>query len=254
MDRAIYAAGDNILRGRMDEEATRHLTPYLEPLALPRGYALSTSGHQLKHCYFIEEGIASIVARSVAERSSEVGIVGREGIVPLAPILDSTHATFDIFVQVEGHGSRIAVEPLQEALRAVPSLRRLLNRYVQTFIVQAAFTSLANANHSIEARLARWILMCHDRIDGDHIGLTHEFLALMLSVRRASITTALHDLEGRQLIWSERSLVTVRDRTGLEEFAGDSYGRAEQEYRRLIGELRQPQALAKVQAGDNQAY
>ena len=96
----------------------------------------------------------------------------------------SSDLTFDIFVQVEGHGSRIAVEPLQEALRAVPSLRRLLNRYVQTFIVQAAFTSLANANHSIEARLARWILMCHDRIDGDHIGLTHEFLALMSPVHQ----------------------------------------------------------------------
>lgn len=135
------------------------------------------------------------------------------------------------------------MEPLQQALEAVPSLRRLLNRYVQTFIVQAAFTSLANANHSIEPRLARWILMCHDRIDGDHIGLTHEFLALMLSVRRASITNALHELEGRLLIWSERSMVTVRDRAGLEEFVGDSYGRAEREYRRLIGELKQPDAV-----------
>jgi CRP-like cAMP-binding protein len=239
MDKALYTVGNNILLGRMDEEARRHLAPYLEPLALPRGFALSALGQQVKHCYFIEDGIASIIARSAGERSSEVGIVGREGIVPLTPILDSTHATFDIFMQVEGHGSRIAVDPLREALEVVPSLRRLLNRYVQTFIVQAASTSLANANHSIEARLARWILMCHDRLDGDHIGLTHEFLALMLSVRRASITTALHELEGRQLIWSERSMVAVRNRTGLEEFAGDSYGRAEQEYRRLIGELKQ---------------
>lgn len=240
MDKALYAAGNNILLARLDEEARRHLAPHLEPLGLPRGFALSTSGYQVKYCYFIEEGIASIIARSAAERSSDVGFVGREGIVPLTPILDSTHATFDIFVQLEGRGSRIAVEPLQEALKAVPSLRRLLNHYVQTFIIQAAFTSLANANHSIESRLARWILMCHDRIDGDRIGLTHEFLALMLSVRRASITTALHDLEGRLLILSERSAVTVRDRAGLEEFAGDSYGRAEQEYRRLIGEFKQP--------------
>ncbi|WP_416066461.1 Crp/Fnr family transcriptional regulator [Rhizobium sp. ZK1] len=243
MDKALYAAGDNILLARMDEEARRHLAPHLEPLVLPRGFALSTSGHEVKYCYFIEDGIASIIARSAADRSSEVGIVGREGIVPLTPILDSTHATFDIFMQLEGRGSRIALEPLQEALKAVPSLRRLLNRYVQTFIVQAAFTSLANANQSIEPRLARWILMCHDRIDGDHIGLTHEFLALMLWVRRASITNALHDLEGRLLIWSERSMVTVRNRAGLEEFAGDSYGRAEREYRRLIGELKQPDTV-----------
>ncbi|MBB3391641.1 CRP-like cAMP-binding protein [Rhizobium sp. BK275] len=243
MDKALYAAGDNILLARMDDEARPHLAPHLEPLALPRGFALSTSGHQVKHCYFIQDGIASIIARSAADRSSEVGIVGREGIAPLTPILDSTHATFDIFMQVEGRGSRIAVEPLQEALKAAPSLRRLLNRYVQTFIVQAAFTSLANANHSIEPRLARWILMCHDRIDGDQIGLTHEFLALMLSVRRASITNALHDLEGRLLIWSERSMVTVRNRAGLEEFAGDSYGRAEREYRRLIGELKEPDTV-----------
>ncbi|MBB3656864.1 CRP-like cAMP-binding protein [Rhizobium sp. BK650] len=243
MDKALNTAGDNVLLARMDEEAKRHLAPHLEPLVLPRGFALSTSGHQVKYCYFIEEGIASIIARSATERSSEVGIVGREGVVPLAPILDGTHATFDIFMQVEGHGWRVATEPLQEALLAVPSLRGLLNRYVQTFIVQAAFTSLANANYPIEPRLARWILMCHDRIDGDRIGLTHEFLALMLSVRRASITNALHELEGRRLIWSERSMVIVRDRTGLEKFAGDSYGRPEQEYRRLIGELKQPEAI-----------
>ncbi|MBB3590922.1 CRP-like cAMP-binding protein [Rhizobium sp. BK529] len=243
MDKTFYATGHNILLGRMDDEARRHLAPHLEPFALPRGLALSTSGDLVKHCYFIEDGIASIIAKSADKLSSEVGVVGREGIVPLMPILDGTQASFEAFMQVEGHGSRIAVEPLQEAMRAAPSLRRLLNRYVQTFIVQTAFTALANANHSIEPRLARWILMCHDRIDGDRIDLTHEFLALMLSVRRASITTALHGLEGRLLIWSERSMVTVRDRTGLEEFAGDSYGRAEQEYRRLIGELRQPDTV-----------
>lgn len=239
MDKALYATGrNNILLGRMNEEEKDRLIPHLERLELPRGFSLSRPGLPVKHCYFIDEGIASIIARSASGRSSEVGLVGREGVIPLTPILDSDHATFDILMQIEGRGARIAVGPLQKVIRAVPSLRRLLNRYVQTFIVQAGFTSLANANQPIEARLARWILMCHDRIDGDRIGLTHEFLAVMLAVRRASVTTALHMLEGKLFIWSERGLVTVRDRAGLEEFAGDSYGHAESEYRQLIGELR----------------
>ena len=117
--------------------------------------------------------------------------------------------------------------------------RIALGYSVATFTLwtQSTYTALSNAMHHVEERLARWILMCHDRVDGDRIELTHDFIAVMLGVRRPSVTTALHLLEGNKLIYSERGIVTVRDRLELEVFAADAYGIPEREYARVIGQL-----------------
>ena len=104
-------------------------------------------------------------------------------------------------------------------------------------MVQMTFSVLANAVHHVEERLARWLLMVHDRSDGDDLALTHAFMGVMLSVRRPSVTTALHVLEGNRFIRAERGYVTIRDRAALELFAGDAYGRPEEEYRRLLGAM-----------------
>lgn len=107
-------------------------------------------------------------------------------------------------------------------------------RYGQTLTVQAAHTALANVTRPVEVRLARWVLMAHDRADGDELALTHDYLSIMLGVRRPSVTTALHILEGNLLIKGTRGTITVRDRPGLEEFSDGSYGKPENEYARLI--------------------
>lgn len=104
-------------------------------------------------------------------------------------------------------------------------------------MVQTSYTALSNAVHPIAERLARWLLMSDDRLDGD-LPLTHEFLSIMLAVRRPSVTTALHVLEGNGFIRAARGSIVVRDRAALEEFAGDAYGVPEAEYERLIGPLR----------------
>jgi CRP-like cAMP-binding protein len=127
---------------------------------------------------------------------------------------------------------------LEQALDASPALRKLLSRYAQAMAIQTSFTALSNAVHNVEERSARWILMAHDRTDGDQIALTHDFLSIMLAVRRPSVTTALHALEGRHFIVSERALITIRDRAALESIAGDAYGTPEREYVRLVGPLR----------------
>jgi CRP-like cAMP-binding protein len=118
-------------------------------------------------------------------------------------------------------------------MESVPSLKGLLLRYVHLFMIQVAATALADGRYDVNQRLARWLLMCHDRL-GDELLLTHDFLALMLGVRRPSVTDALHVLEGHRLIKAERSRITVRDRRGLEGVAGDAYGAPEIEYWRLI--------------------
>jgi CRP-like cAMP-binding protein len=107
-------------------------------------------------------------------------------------------------------------------------------RYAHIFGVQSVYTALANARGSIEERLARWLLMTRDRVDGDEMLLTHEFIALMLGVRRARVTTALQAFEGRGLIETARGCVTVKDRDGLEESANGLYGPPEAEFERMF--------------------
>ncbi len=225
----------NRLLASLSSQDFQRLSPHLEAVDLPRAFALSSPNQLSDYSYFIESGIGSIVASVANGQGAEIGIFGREGMSPTAVILNAGSAPYSIFMQVAGNGFRIESVQLSHALSESYLLRTLLTRYVQTVSVQTAFTALANATQHIEERLARWVLMCHDRTDGDTIGLTHDFLSIMLAVRRQSVTTALHVLEGKHLIATERGLVVVRDRKGLEDFAGSTYGEPEREYSRLIG-------------------
>lgn len=139
------------------------------------------------------------------------------------------------FMQVSGRGYRIQSIQLSHAIEESFNLRSLLLRFAQVMSVQTSYTALSNATDNIEQRLARWLLMCDDRSNGETIDLTHAFLSVMLAVRRQSITTSLHVLEGKHLISSGRNRIRVRDRKGLEGFASGTYGPAEDEYRKLIG-------------------
>jgi CRP-like cAMP-binding protein len=221
----------------MSRESFSALSSSLESIELPRGFELSEPHEETEYAYFPERGIASIVARSPQGQLAEIGIFGRDGMTPAGVVLDVASDPYSIFMQVQGDGYRVPMAALKTLLDREADLKALLARYMQALFVQSAFTSLSNAVHHIDERLARWILMCHDRADGDEISLTHEFLSIMLAVRRPSVTTALHVLEGRKLIYSERGIVIVRDRQALEQFAADAYGEAEREYVRLLGPL-----------------
>ena len=228
----------NRLLSRMAVEDFNAIAAALEPIELPRGFAFSTPNTPPEHVYFIEAGIGSIVAITPEGQRSEVGIFGPEGLTPASLVLDTASSPYSIFMQIPGHGLRISTEALGRAVREHDSLRHLLSRYAYALSVQTSYTGLSNSVHRIDERLARWILMCHDRTSGDRIALTHEFLSVMLAVRRSSVTTALHVLEGKHLVYSERNLITVRDRRALEIFAGDAYGVPEREYERLLGSMR----------------
>ncbi len=211
------------------------LQPQLEPVPLPVGTRLAEPNTPIQHVYFLDEGIASVVASTPQGRRIEVGIIGREGLTGLPVLLGTDRSPHACFVQTAGSGWRIRADDLRRAMAASPSLHQHLLRFVQAFMVQMGQTALANGSHVIEQRLARWLLMCHDRVDGDELATTHEFLSLMLGVRRAGVTVALQALEERGLIATQRGQVTVLNRAGLEAVAGDSYGLCEAEYERLIG-------------------
>jgi len=209
------------------------LQPHLQPVSLDMRKVLIEPNSPINHVYFPEAGMSSVTNNSSGGKI-EVGVVGREGMVGLPIVLGIDQTPYEHFMQIPGHGWRIAAQELEQAMAQSSSLHRHLLRYAQASHVQASETAFANANSDVEARLARWLLMCHDRMDADDVPLTHEYIAMMLGVRRPGVTVALHVLEGMQVIRAKRGLITVLDREKLEELADDAYGLAEAEYTRLI--------------------
>lgn len=228
---------ENRLLRRLSFDDFAHLASHLETATFRKGDVLIEPDRPFEHVYFFESGIGSVVTMTPDSLAAESGIFGREGFAPVGVAMSDDRSPYRTLVQLAGHGHRLEADILRQAFETRPSLRDLLLRYVQALSVQTSYTALSNAVHPVDERLARWLLMCHDRVDGDELALTHEFLSLMLAVRRPSVTTALHVLEGNRFITAERGYITIRDRRRLEEFAGDAYGRPEAEYKRLIGPM-----------------
>jgi CRP-like cAMP-binding protein len=228
----------NRLLASLSPDDFKAMSPWLEEIPLPQKLELSLPGEETLYCHFPTDGIGSTVIVSPEGHQTEVGVFGFEGMSPTSAILGADSNPYRVVMQVDGRGYRILRTQLIALMDQSPSLRRLLLRWAQVFAAQAATTALTNAVHSVDERLARWVLMCHDRLGCDEISLTHEFLSVMLAVRRPSVTTALHVLEGNKLIHSHRATIIVRDREGLEAFAADAYGISEGEYARLLGDFR----------------
>ncbi|HEY4201040.1 MAG TPA: Crp/Fnr family transcriptional regulator [Devosiaceae bacterium] len=211
------------------------LEPHLERVTLEVRFQLERANQTIEHAYFLEDGLASIVARMSGDRDIEVGVAGRDGMTGTAVILGASMTPNSTFMQVDGWGWRVSADVLRRLFDASPSLRDLLLRYVQTMLLQTSATALANGHAKLEERLARWLLMTHDRVEGTDVRLTHEFLAVMLGVRRPGVTDAMHILEGKGFIRANRGQVVILDRDGLEQQANGSYGGPEAEYIRLMG-------------------
>jgi CRP-like cAMP-binding protein len=212
------------------------LQPHLELTPLKFRQRLQSANRVIRAVYFPESGIASVVAVGGGERrQAEVALVGREGMTGVAVVHGADRSPCDVFIQVEGEGQCISSENLRRAMDQSATVLKCFLRFAHVFGVQAGYTALANARGNIEERLARWILMTRDRVDDDELILTHEFIALMLGVRRAGVTGALQAFEGKGLITTARGSVTVTDRDGLEESANGLYGTPEAEFERLFG-------------------
>ncbi|WP_244612387.1 Crp/Fnr family transcriptional regulator [Methylobacterium haplocladii] len=212
------------------------LEPHLVPIQLDLRQSLISPNEPIDQLVFPESGFVSIVTGRPG-RQTEIGLIGNEGVVGAVPVLLAGDRTPDAhFVQAAGHGLSIGVEALRAATEASKSLEKLLLSFIQTLMIQTAQTAYANLSHTLDTRLARWLLMCQDRLGGSELAVTHEFLGIMLGVQRSSVTVAIQMIEGNQLIRARRGRIEVLDRPGLEAAAGDSYGLPEAEYTRLIGD------------------
>ena len=218
------------------------LLPQFERVEARKGERLWAVGDPLDFVYFPEAGLSSNVAVTSEGRRIEVGCFGHEGMVSTASVLGVDRAPHELLVQVGGPWLRIGAAAFREALRASPALHDLLLRYAHTVMMTVSQTAMSNGAYSVEERLARWILMAHDRLEGDELSLTHDFLSIMLATQRSTVTLAIQALEGYGAIHARRALIIVRDRGMLCDLAGNSYGPAEAEYERLIGSFRKPSA------------
>jgi CRP-like cAMP-binding protein len=212
----------NRLLARLARADARLLEPYLEAVDLPVRKQLQARNRRVERVYFPDSGIASVVANG--DTPIEVGMIGRDGMTGITVLLgDDERAQHETYMQIGGKGRCLPADRLREAIAKSSALHQVFLRYVQVFLRQTTETALANGRGKIEERLARWLLMAHDRVDGDELKLTHEFLAVMLGVRRSGITTALLELERKGLIAHRRSFVTILDREGLEEGSNGAY-------------------------------
>lgn len=162
-------------------------------------------------------------------------MVGGEGLAGWPALLGAAQWPHEVFAVIAGEVVVVAADDLIAATETDADLRTLLLRYLHNFTMQLTQNTIANLGHSVERRLARWLTMFHDRVAGDELRLTHEMLAMLLNVRRASVTDSLHILEGEHLVRCTRGRVIVRDRAGLQARAGYSYGYAEDDYNAAIG-------------------
>ena len=186
--------------------------------------------------YFPEDAMASIVATSPEGQVAGAGIIGREGFIHPALVLGSDTIPSTIQIRMPGEALGIAVADLWLVIGQSSSFHRTL-LFARVNAARASYATLSNAVHQVDERLARWLLMCHDRSVSDDLLLTHGFMSITLAARRASVTSSLLVLEGDGLLGSERGRVTNRDRAALEEFAADADGKPEAECRRLLGPI-----------------
>jgi CRP-like cAMP-binding protein len=227
--------GGNRLLASLSTDDFGLLEPHLEPVTLGLRKHLERPNRRIDAVYFPEAGFASVVAVQPNGKQVEVGLIGNEGMTGLPIVLGNHRSPHATYVQSPGTGQCIPATALRKATRSSVSLRDSLLKFVQAFGVQTTHTAICNVQSKLDVRLARWLLMAQDRIEGDTIPLTHEFLSLMLGVRRPGVTEALQALREKGLISYGRGQITVKDRKGMERMAGKAYGVPESEYRRLIG-------------------
>ena len=223
---AVAKKSANRLLAAMPPGAFAVIAPFLYAISLRPRQRLELSNRPVETAIFLERGLASVVltGRCPRRQTAEIAVVGREGMTGLALALGLDRSSYDVIIQVEGRGLAIAADDLRRAMAQSPTLSAWLRRYAYTFTLQVGCTALANAHGTIEERLARSLLMAQDRTGTRELPLTHDLLALMLGVRRAGVTVALHQLVMHGLIAIARGTITILDRGGLELSAHGLYG------------------------------
>jgi CRP-like cAMP-binding protein len=234
LQRLQNAPGGNHLIARLTAEDFARISPHLEEITLVQHQRLIAPNTPTSHVYFPESGMVSLILSLEDGSIVEVGLIGNEGIVGVLAGLGASRISGEAIVQMPGAGLRIGTDVLRRELGVSPSLREMLMRYVQALFAQVTQSAACNGRHNLTQRLARWLLMANDCSQTNEVRLTHEFLSMMISVRRPGITHALGELKDAGIIGATRGCITIRDRKALEARACECYRTVKDEYERLL--------------------
>lgn len=211
------------------------LSQYLEPVQLEHGKVLHQPEEPIGQVYFINTGLISILSLLEDGSTIEVGVVGREGLSDTSALLGASVSPHQSLVQIPGESLRMRIDAFKEEVRRNSQFQALLLRYASLLIAQISQVAVCNALHTIEERLARWLLMSALRTESENLPLTQEFISHMLGVRRAGVTVAARTLQSAGLIRYNRGEITILDHDGLEGAACECYQNSREEFMRYMG-------------------
>jgi CRP-like cAMP-binding protein len=225
----------NRILAALPADEYERLLPHLKPVILEYRQVLYKPHKTIQYSYFPEDSVISMVSSGMDKTVVEVGLAGREGMVCVATFLGANSSPHQGIVQGQGTAMRIKASVLREEFKRGGRLQDLLLRYTQAHLVQIAQTSVCNRLHALEARLSRWLLMVHDRVDGDEFLLTQDIISIMLGAQRTGVTDAAGTLQKKRIISYSRGRMTILNRHKLEETSCECYWIIKEEYARLTG-------------------
>lgn len=229
------SAPDNLLIARLPKAARARLLAGCELVELSFGDILSQPDQPFPFVYFPRSGFISMMTTVSGHPPLEMGLIGNEGMLGATLALGVEAAPLLAVAQGAGSAWRIATAAFQHELAASPPLQAVVNRFIYVLLAQLSQSAACTRFHEVEPRLARWLLMSHDRAHVDHFHLTHQFLAAMLGVQRSAITIAAGALQRRQLIHYSRGEINILSRSGLEAMSCECYNAANQDYEARFG-------------------
>jgi CRP-like cAMP-binding protein len=224
----------NRLLTALPADVLARMLPDLHPVVLNVRRSLITPNRPIEAVYFIESGWVSLVSVLQDGAAAEVGLIGREGMVGVPLVLGTEEGFEEAFVQAKGSALRMQADIFQRTLEQTPSLQRLLLRYCEAIRCQATQLAACNGRHQLEQRFARWLLVAHDRTDGDDLPVTQEFMSMMLCVNRPSITVVAGIFQRAGMIRYRRGRISVVDRSALEAASCECYGAITRRFDHLL--------------------
>ena len=226
---------DNRVLAALPPAEVARLLPRLEPVTWALRDVLYVPDRAPAFLYFPTTAMVSLIHTLADGVTAEMGVVGREGVVGVALFMGGGSTSSEALVQVAGQGFRLPAGHVVEAFHRGGVFLQVLLRYAQALLTQVGQTVVCNMRHTITQRLCRWLLLTLDRVPGDEVRMTHEFLAQMLAVRRPSVTAVAQRMQTAGIIRCGRGYITIVDRLGVEARVCECYGTVEKEFTRLLG-------------------
>jgi CRP-like cAMP-binding protein len=231
---ASHKPEQNQLLAALPAADYERLLPHLEPVTLPLGLVIFESGSKLRHLYFPASGIVSLLYAMESGTSTEIAVIGNDGVVGIALFMGGESTPSRAVVQSAGHGHRLKAAVLKTEFARGGPLQYLLLRYTQALIAQMTQTAVCNRHHAVDQQLCRWLLLSLDRLPSNKLAMTQELIANMLGVRREGVTEAAGHLQAAGLIHYSRGHITVLDRPKLEKRVCECYAVVKREMDRLL--------------------